>query len=168
MHTPGKNTKNEREGRNLVAREVMESIGGTPWLLPCHMSLSPPTPRAVPWQAHHCGTGCMESHRRLGAGGTCLCSKHVNKSIFKWEAVGEGEPPRAGLLCCRRGLARGLEVQVQVSAFPYCFLGGKKPISCKQEELCSRRGALQQEPCRLLPLQLHLPLCASPGVGPSP
>lgn len=112
---------------------MMESVGGTPRLLPCRVPwpLSPPPPRAAPRQAHRCGAGCVESRRRLGARSTRPCSKRVNKSIFKREAVGEGEPPRAGLLCRWRGLARGLEVQVQVSAFPCCFLGGgEKPISC--------------------------------------
>lgn len=105
---------------------TMEGVGGTPQLLPCHVpwSLSPLSPWAAPQQAHHCGTGCVESHRRLGAGGMRLCSKRVNKSIFKWEAVGEGMPPRAGLLCRWQGLARGLEAQGQVSASPCCFLGG--------------------------------------------
>lgn len=116
----------------------MEGVGGTPQLLPSQVpwSLSPLSPWAAPQQAHHCGTGCVESHRRLGAGGMRLCSKRVNKSIFKWEAVGEGTPPRAGLLCCWQGLARGLEAQGQVSASPCCFLGGEKTPS-----VVSRRGA---------------------------
>lgn len=58
--------------------------------LPCHMPWSLSL-WAAPGQAHHCATGCVESHGRLGAGGARLCSQHVNKSIFKWEAVGEGK-----------------------------------------------------------------------------
>lgn len=128
-----------------------------------------PFPWAAPQQAHHYGTGCVERHGRLGASSMRLCSKHVNKSIFKWEAVGEGEPPRAGLICHQQGLARGLEVQVQTFAFPYGFLGEKKPISCKQEELCSRRalGTLQAPPAPAPSCPLCVPRDWTLSLGPA-
>lgn len=102
---------------------MAESIRGSLQLLRCHTPCSL-FPQAAPQQTHCCGTGCVERLRRLGAGSTRLRSKCVNKSIFKQEAVEEGEPPRAGLFCRWQGLARGLEVQVRHSAFSYCFLGG--------------------------------------------
>lgn len=122
----------------------------------CCMPWSPSSssPKAAPQQDQCCGTGCVESGRRLGAGGTRLHSKCVNKSIFKWEAVREGKLPRAGLFCCRQGLARGLKVEVQVLAFPSCLLvGGSSAVVSRS------RSAAEEVwgPCRLLLFQLHVP-----------
>lgn len=74
----------------------------------------------------------------------------------------EGGLPWAGLFCCWQSLERGLKVEVQASTFPSCLLGREKPIGCKQEQFCSRRGVgtLQTPP---------VPDPSSPlGTGPSP
>lgn len=104
-HTWEKHQEQKRREKSGSRRgpAMAECMGGIPRLCPA-MCPGPCVPRCpAPYPASR-PLWCWVPGKpqELGAGGTRLRFKGVNKSIFKCEVVGEGEPPWAGLPCTGR------------------------------------------------------------------